>query len=448
VTAQRRGFGFLPPFLVGLVAALVLETSAGLLLYADEGLLPALTLILTVELGALGLGLWSGSLPLGGGVVEQVRRRWLLSLFALAFAAALAAGLSFMGRLPGTAVGQGVGLGFLGALPLFFIGSLLGALSSPDEFGGRSLPTVGAPATLGAAVGFLLAGAFLLPNTAPYTLYLFCLVTLSGGALIQGWVMDGSPAVEVLEVVPVETGELKVERRVIGSPRRQVNVLLEGGRLRGAEDEEGNPARVWESAVLEVLGREVPWPDSVLYLGGGSGTFVRILSERSPQTRIHVLERSRELVTLARSRFVEWEDWEIVGLQIGEPLGTPLAPKIPFSLIVLDCGALPTLGGAPFLEDSGWRFLSEALLPGGVLVLGGLPPISDNIPVPVRQIARSGREWFEDASLYRREVVSPGPSLLWEEEDEAEGLLLFSRAGAAAWPPFLSGFQLQPAEDA
>ncbi len=66
-----------PPFLAGLVAAVAVETSAGLLLYSDEGFLPALTLILTVEVGALGFGPLSGPLPLGGGVVEQVRRRWL-----------------------------------------------------------------------------------------------------------------------------------------------------------------------------------------------------------------------------------------------------------------------------------------------------------------------------------------------------------------------------------
>jgi hypothetical protein len=448
VTGQRRGFGLLPPFLVGLVAALVLETSAGLLLYADEGLLPALTLILTIELGAMGLGLWSGSLPVGGGVVEKVRRRWLLSLFALALAAALAAGLSFMGRLPRTGLGQGVGLGFLGALPLFSIGSLLGALSGPDESGRRSLPSVGAPATLGAAVGFLLAGAILLPNTAPYTLYLFCLVTLSGGALVQGWVMDGNPSVEVLEILGGPTGELRAERRVTGSPRREVIVLLEGGRLRGAEDEEGRPARVWESAVLEGLGREVPWPESVLCLGGGSGTFARVLSKRSPQTRIHVLERSGELVTLARSRFAEWENWESVGLQIGEPLRAPLAPKGPFSLIVLDCGVLPTLGGAPFLEDSGWRLISEALLPGGVLAMGGFPRIQGDPPGPLREIVRAGLRWFDNAWLYFEDMSPSGPRLLWEEGEGAEALLLCSKAGGVARSPSLSGFQLQPAQDA
>jgi len=447
VTVQRRGLGLLPPLLAGLVAAVALETSAGLLLYADEGLLPALTLILTIEMGAFGLGLWSGPLPGGGGVVEQIRRRWLFCLIAFALAAALSAGLSFMGGLPRSGVGQGMGLGFLGGLPLFSMGSLLGAMSRPDEFGRHSLPLVGAPAALGAAVGFLLAGGVLLPNVAPYTLYLICLVILSGGALIQGWALDGSPLVEVLEIVPGPTGELRVEGRAVGNPRRELKVLLEGGRLRGGEDPEGKPGRDWEAAVLDGLGREERCPQSVLYLGGGSGTLARLLSQRFPQIRIHVVERSRELVTLARSRFAKWDGWESVGLQIGEPLATSLGPQSSFSTIVVDCGALPTLGGTPFLTESDWRFLVDTLEAGGVLLMGGLRVQEGDAALPPWEVIRNGRQWFEEVFLYTAEPVPPGAQLLQEVGDGAEILLLFSTAGAVAWPLSLSGFQSQPAEE-
>ncbi|MCJ7627054.1 MAG: hypothetical protein MUO50_01580, partial [Longimicrobiales bacterium] len=80
MTGNLRLLERFPPLLAGLVAAVALETSAGLLLYSDEGFLPALTLILAIEVGALGLGLWSGPMPVGGGVVELVRRRWLFCL--------------------------------------------------------------------------------------------------------------------------------------------------------------------------------------------------------------------------------------------------------------------------------------------------------------------------------------------------------------------------------
>ncbi len=447
MTVKRLGLGLLPPFVAGLVGAVALETSAGLLLYADEGFLPALTLILTIEMGALGLGLWSGPLPGGGGIVEQIRRRWLFCLIVFALAAALSAGLSFMGDLPGSGVGQGMGLGFLGGLPLFSVGSLLGAMSRTDEFGRRSLPRVGAPAVLGAAAGFFLAGGVFLPNVAPYTLYLICLVLLSGGALLQGWALDGRPMVEVLEIVPAPTGEIRVEGRTAGNPRREMRVLLEERRLRGGEDLEGNPGRDWEAAVLDGLGREEWCPESVLYLGGGSGTLARLLSQRLPQIRIHVVERSRELVTLARSRFAKWDGWESVGLQIGEPLATSLRPQSSFSTIVVDCGALPTLGSAPFLTESDWRFLVDTLDAGGVLLMGGLRAQEGDAALPSLEVIRNGRQWFEEVFLFKAEPVPPGARLLQEVEDGTEILLLFSTAGAVAWPVSLSGFKGRPVEE-
>lgn len=446
MTKKGRVLGLLPPLLAGLAAAIAVEVSAGLLLYTDEGMLPALTLILTLETGALGLGLWSGPLPVGGGVVEQVRRRWLFCLLVFALAAALSAGLSFVGDLPASGIGQGVGLGFLGGLPLFSIGSLLGAMSRPDGFGRPSATPVGAPSVFGAAVGFLLAGSILLPNAAPHTLYLFCLVVLSGGALLQGWVLDGRRVVEIKETVSTASGEFRVEERASGSPRRELKVLLKGGRVRGAEDMEGNPGRDWEAAVLEGLDGKGRRPESVLFLGGGSGTLVRILFQRFPQTRIHVVERSPELVTLARAHFAQWDGWEELSLEIGDPLATALGSQRPFSLIVVDCGALPTLGGVPFLREPDWRILVDMVDTGGVLVMGGLQSHQGDVAVPIWEVMRDGRKWFDQLFLYQKELPPHPANLLREAGDGAECLLLFSTSGAAAWPPFLSGFQLRPAE--
>ncbi len=446
MTVRRRGVALLPPLLAGFVAAVAVGTSAGLLLYADDGLLPALTTILTIEVGALGLGLGSGSLSRGGAVVEQIRGRWLFCLITFALAAVLSAGLSFMGDLPGTWLGQGVGLGFLGGLPLFSVGSLLGTMSRPDEFGRSSLPLVGAPSVLGAAVGFLLAGSVLLPNAAPYTLYLSCLVILSGGALLQGRVLDGRPSVEVLETVSGSTGELRVEGRATVNPRRETMILLEGGRVRGAEDLEGNPGREWEAAVLEGLSQEDRRPESILYLGGGSGTLVRLLSHRFPQTRIQVVERSSELVALARSRFAKWDGWEDVGLQVGELLALSPGVETSFSVIVIDCGALPAIGGAPFLGDSDWRFLVDHLEAGGVALMGGLRVQEGDAAPPSWEVVGNGRRWFEEVSLYKADSVPAGGKPSQEGWAGAEVLLLLSTVGAAPWPLSLSSFQFLTAE--
>jgi hypothetical protein len=48
---------------VGIVGAAVAEVSATLLLYSEEGFLPALTLVLTLETGALGLGMLTSPRP-------------------------------------------------------------------------------------------------------------------------------------------------------------------------------------------------------------------------------------------------------------------------------------------------------------------------------------------------------------------------------------------------
>lgn len=190
---MTRGRGLLeliPPLLVGASAAGAAVMSAGLLLNSAEGFLPALTLILTVETGALALGLWSGSAPAGGEAMEILRRRWLFSLVTFAMAAAFSTGLTFLGDLFTGGLGQGLGLAFLGSLPLFAVGSLLSGMADPS---GPSLAKVGLPSVVGVALGFLLTGAFFLPNMAPYTLYLLCLTALSGGALLHGWVLDTHP---------------------------------------------------------------------------------------------------------------------------------------------------------------------------------------------------------------------------------------------------------------
>jgi len=202
VTRVSRFLGVVPPLLVGLAAAGAVEMSAGLLLYSAEGFLPALTLILTVELGAFAFGLWSGSAPGGGGGVEGLRKRWLFSLVTFALAAAFSAGMVFLDELLSSGLGQGLGLALLGSLPLFALGSLLGGMAAVST---PSVEQVGLPAIVGTMLGFLLTGAIFLPNMAPYTLYLLCLSCLSGGALLQGAVLDSHAMEELREEDPPQS---------------------------------------------------------------------------------------------------------------------------------------------------------------------------------------------------------------------------------------------------
>ena len=457
MTGIRRHFVHLPPFLAGLVAAVTVATSTGLLLYTENGFLPAITLILTIEMAALAFGLWGGSFPLGGGAVEQIRRGWLFSLVVFALAAALSAGMDFLGDGSGTMVSQGLGLGFLGGLPLFAIGSLLGAMGRAGQRGrSHRLPALGAATLSGVAAGFLTAGALLIPNAAPYSIYLFALVALSGGALVQGWVLDGWPIREVLEVLSGPNGEWRAEGRALGSARREVRVLLAEGRIRGAEDLTGNPVRPWEKSLLEGL-RVVDdqGPGSLLYLGGGSGTLSRGLSQAEAPFPVLAVERSPEVVTLAGLAFsrrdVDEMDKEFPveggrihqpGLRIGELLEGQFQGQAP-ALVVVDCDALPRLGPSPFLREGDWRFLAQAVGPGGTLVLGGIGYSKHGSDVVAEVFADHARDWFDDVIVYRAMDHLLDPELL-PEMGEEQYMVVCKSSGEQAWTFTLPGFEALP----
>lgn len=439
----RRWLGLLPPMVAGMAGAIAVEASAGVLLYTADGLLPALTIILTIEVGALGLGIGGAPLPVRGGVVEQLRRRWMFSLIVFALAAGLSAGLSYLEGLSGSGIGQGIGLGFLGGLPLFSVGTVLGAMSRPDEGGRVSFHHVGASAVLGAALGFFLSGTLLLPNAAPYTLYLVCLVILSGGALLQGWVLDGRFLSEILESAQTPYGVVRVEQQVSGRPAREVRLLFEADRLRGAEGRDGAPLRGWERAIVEHWSEMGRGPGSVLFLGGGSGTLLRLVGQRFPETRMEIVERTGELVGLARAHFAGWDGWDRIRVHIGESLDPLLNLDDSFDYVLLDSAVLPSIGRLPFFQNRAWQMLAEALTPNGMLIMGGLRPKASGEVDPFGEIRSRARPWFPEVRTYEA-ASSDRESLHWREGDGRESLLLLSTSKTVAFPLSLADFRLQP----
>jgi hypothetical protein len=403
------------------------EMSAGLLLYSTDGFLPALTLILTVETGALALGLWSGTVHLGDGVVEEVRRRWLFVMVSFALAAVLSTGMTFQEELLTGGVGQGLGLAFLGSLPLFALGSLLGAMGRPSGPGMLPAASVGLPSVVGVALGFLLSGWLLLPHMAPYTVYLVFLTALSGGALLQGWVLEGRPSRQLLGRCWTARGEVKVEEWTSSGGGVSRKVLLEEGRIRGVEEPGGRVGRAWERAVLSTLARDHLNPGSLLYLGGGSGTLARLLLQDFPQTRIVVVEGSDELVTMAREHLHPFPEWRKVHLLIGDPWTSIEGLDGTFPLIMVDSGLLPALGHLPSLPREGFRALSELAGSAGTVVLGGLGP--DGFPnrAPLDAFMESASEAFS--------------SVLYFQGGEG-GFLLLSGRDAPPWSPAPPGFEV------
>jgi len=425
---RARGLlGMVPPLLVGAAVAGAAEMSAGLLLYSTEGFLPALTLILTVETGALAVGLWSGSLQLGEGVVEQVRRRWLFALVTFAVAAAFSTGMTFLDELLTGGIGQGLGLAFLGSLPLFALGSLLGAMARSEGVVAPAATTVGFPAVVGLAVGFLLTGGVLLPNMAPYTLYLVCLTALSGGALLQGWVLDARPTERLLDFQWTARGELKAAEWLRGSEATVRRVLLENGRMRGAEDLAGAPGREWERAVLAALRGAGKYPGAVLYVGGGSGTLARFLLGDFPEGRIVIIEGSSELVLMARKHLHAFLGWGGVQLHIGDPWALVEEMAGGFPLVLIDGGVLPVHGRLPWVPPGGWRDLERLAGPSGSVVLGGIGRGSGEGGAPLEAFMDMASAAFPRVAYY---------------EGGEEGFFLMSGPEAPFWSPALPGFHV------
>jgi len=400
------------------------EMSAGLLLYSEEGFLPALTLILTVETGALALGLWSGSVSGHPEAVESLRRRWLFALVTFAIAAAFSTGLTFLGQIFTGGIGQGLGLAFLGGLPLFALGCLLGGMTGSTE---SSVGRVGLPAVVGVAVGFLLTGGFLLPNMAPYTLYLLCLTALSGGALLHGWVLDARISTQVVEDEWTPRGLVRVEDRVRAGGGEGVRVILEGGRLRGAETTEGSSGRAWENGVLAALEGEAGDPSPVLYLGGGSGTLARDLLGAFPGLQLLVVEGTEALVSLARKHFQPVERWGEVQVRVGEPWRVLNELEGPFALVLLDSGFLPSLGPLPDIGEDRWAALASLAGSQGRVVLGGLSSRERMGEAPLEGLLGSAAPHFARVVHY---------------EGEEEGFILLSASEAPRWSPVLPGFHL------
>jgi hypothetical protein len=254
---------WIPPFVVGLSAAVAGELAVGLLLYATPGFLRALTLILAVLLGSLALGLWTSLPPSEERYTESLRRRWLLTLISYAGGSAVSGAWSLQRGLSEDMLSRGAGLALLAALPLYASGALLGAMPSRRWPWARRIP-VGASATAGACVGTVLAGYVLISWLLPVSIYAFCLVLLSAGALIHGLILTAAGERRVLLTVPSPYGRVRVEEWTWGKRVRPVRVLLENERVRGAEDAEGWPARRWEEAALDLATR------SLTNVGGAS----------------------------------------------------------------------------------------------------------------------------------------------------------------------------------
>lgn len=165
-------------FFLGLAAAVVLEAGLGLLVYVSPGLLPALTVVLAVALGSLGLGLSLG--PPRPWRPSGARWRWFLALGSLLAAAIVSLGWSFQGGVPESGWERGLHLATMVALPLYALGGCLASVADPAQALGTAVV-----ALLGGMAGVVVMGLALIPRLEPASVYIFCILCLSVAALAR-----------------------------------------------------------------------------------------------------------------------------------------------------------------------------------------------------------------------------------------------------------------------
>lgn len=456
---------WVPPFLVALAGAAAGEMAAGLLLYSSGGFLRALTVVLVAETAALGLGFLVSS-SVDAANVAALRRRWLFAVFAFAAAAVFAGVWSLSNGAVGAdldpRLGRGLGLGFLAALPLFSTGSVLGALTAAparraSDLGGDAGASarrggVGAPSFFGAAAGLLFTGLYGVPILQPASLYLFCVVAVSGGALLHGWMTD-----RAIRIVPVEESEtddhfpegrrIRRERRVRTTPPAEIRVLYLDGRVAdagavespgagdgGAGSDRGPGSRErgevrgrglraclpWQRHVLDVV-RDEGGPERgglrVLMIGVGTGALLSDLASARDGdvvalewaapwegSRGRPVGGSRETgedgnEVLPAATVVD--DWESVSTS---------APPGGFDVLVVHLRLLPRKGPFGHID---LEFLDEVLSfrsSGGIALLGGID--LDDETATGRSLEWLSSRFGAPASLFRPRAGT----WAWEEE--------------------------------
>lgn len=377
----RPRLEWLPPLMVGAAAATTVEVAVGILLYGGVGMIRSLSTILAVSAIAFACGLWSAP-SAGPDLVDRLRRRWLLALFAFLVAAVFGTLWSIYEVIGAGRIGQTIGLALIAALPMFAAGSAAGGMSvaAASDPAGR-LRAPGPYLALGAAFGVVATG-FLLPRAPiPASLLVGCLVLLSLGGMVFGGVLGARTEIETLATRPAPGDPATVQevRRDVDST--YVRELREGAFFRRGIPLEGPSARPWDVAALRTLLPDLDAPIDILMIGSGASSAPTAVVREHPRASVHVLERTAAVVELGR-------DYFSTGLTIGtadrltvqagnlDDLIQGLDAR--YDVVLVDTRALAPIGGHAGISQGGWERLYRGLTPGGVFVWGPDAPEAGN----------------------------------------------------------------------
>ena len=357
--------------------AVAAEVALAVLLYGGDGFIRSLTTILAVLGFAFAGGLWTA--PTGGpGLVDRLRRRWLLCLFAFLAAAVFGTAWSLVSSLGEERYGQALGLALLGALPLYASGTVIGGMSAAAATDvGHRLRGPGPAAAAGVAIGVVLTGILLPRAPMPASLLVACLMMLSLGGMVFGAVLGVRTEVDVRARRPGSSDEVRVEER--RGPLADVAMLelREGRHLRRHRPLDGVGQAPWDVALMRALMPEEEAEWRVLLVGGGCSSVVRALLREHPLATIDVVERTAAAIELGREYFqteLTLGRDERVSVVVGNLDDCIAELAYGYHFVVLDTAALGPLGGMRGLSANSRESLLGMLTPGGVVVAGPVGP--------------------------------------------------------------------------
>jgi hypothetical protein len=439
VSDRPPRLAWLAPLLVGASAAIVAEVAIGILLYAGPGLMRSLTTVLGVEGAALAIGLWSAPAA-RPDMVDQLRRRWVMCLVAFLAAALFGTSWSAVEDMGGGRLGQGIGLAVVAAFPLYASGNVLGgmaAVASSDPHGRLAGP--GAPAALGAGLGFIATGLLLPRAPMPASLLVACLVMLSLGGMAYGSVLGRRLQVHVRAVRWSRGGDVRVEDHRVAATGFATRYLIEGGHVRRTVPLAEDGPVPWDVAVMRAAmpSEDVPW--RMLAVGGGASAATHAVLREHPSATVDVLERTGAVIELAREHLgpdlrtdpsahggpppgeasARTEGGSRLSVAVGNLEDLLERVRGPYDLVLVDTAALAPMGGVGALSRRAREALARAAGASGAVVWGPLPP-DPGLP----------------------ELVDGWPRRLLRRMNgrDAEVLLVTGAGGATALPESFDGF--------
>jgi hypothetical protein len=442
--------GAAPASLLGFSLGVSSQVAAGLLLYGGPGFIPALAVILAVIFLSLGAGL-AGPPPPGTGerMIEEARRRWLLTLLAFTMAAAFAAGWEIFRGFGALGITQAVGLAVLAALPAYTGGRTLGMLAHLSGVEGSRGPAF--PALAGASAGALALAYVLFPGLSPTAVILICLLAVSAGALVHGLALDDGVRVEPLAGWEEGDGRLKAERWIQPSSRQVRVAVREDGRLRVLRRSDGAPVFPEERAVEGDLLRWGPVPERVLALGLGAGVMGGRLAATPGGVELTIVDETPErLERLLRT--LEWGGVDRIRRLVANPgvfLQRGVGPLAPGGAdwILVDALALGATGASARIPPGGFLRLRELLSPKGILVV--LPLEEGEGAESLMERFHGAGKVFPQAAFYLgprggEEVEGAPPTGGWPRFPLApgarRGFLVAGRSPGVGWPESVEGF--------